>query len=149
MAVEGERVAGELTELEPEDCLRLVATLEVGRIAVTTDADAPPLVVPVNYVVDGKTVVFRSDKGSKLVALRQFPASFQVDFVDPFHRTGWSVLIQGVVEEVDAEALAHLALEPWTVGAKPHWLRVVPAAVSGRRLHLPLFAGATDARGYL
>lgn len=93
------------------------------------------------------SIVFRSDEGSKLLALLDGPASFQVDFVDPFHRTGWSVLIQGAVEEIEVETLTHLVLAPWTSGAKRHWLRVVPMVVTGRRLHLP--ASISDGRGYL
>ena len=146
MPVADERHVGDLSELDEAECLRLVATLEVGRIAVARAGEAP-LVVPVNYVLDGSVVVFRSDEGSKLFALLAAPASFQVDLVDPFHRTGWSVLIQGIVEEVDVALLAHLDLAPWAAGTKRHWLRVVPTAVTGRRLHLPVWTG--DDRGYL
>lgn len=136
-----------LDEIDRDECFQLVASLGVGRIAVTAESGGPPLVVPVNYVLDGDTVVFRSDEGSKLFALEEQPASFQVDFVDAFHRTGWSVLIQGVVTEVDSSTLAHLTLEPWAAGLKRHWLRVIPAVVTGRRLRLPRFT--RDARGYL
>lgn len=138
--------AGELAELDADECVRLVATLEVGRIAVAATG-LPPLVVPVNYVLDGDCIVFRTDEGSKLLALLDHPASFQVDFVDPFHRTGWSVLIQGVAEEVGAAEVAHLALRPRAAGPKRHWLRLRPTVVTGRRLHLPPFA--VDTRGYL
>lgn len=135
-----------LDEIDRDECFQLVASLGVGRIAVG-GGGGPPLVVPVNYVLDGDTVVFRSDEGSKLVALEEQPASFQVDFVDVFHRTGWSVLIQGVVTEVDSSTLVHLTLEPWAAGLKRHWLRVIPAVVTGRRLRLPEFS--RDGRGYL
>jgi len=140
------RHAGELSELDEDECYRLLADLEIGRVAVAT-AGGPPIVIPVNYVLDGIHVVFRSDEGSKLVALVDAPASFQVDVVDVVHRTGWSVLVQGAVEEVDPESLGHLALEPWAAGDMRHWLRVVPVLVTGRRLHLPPFV--RDSRGYL
>ena len=146
MDLDDDRDVGELTELDSEECFRLVATLEIGRIAVA-GTGLPPMVVPVNYVVDSDTVVFRTDDGSKLLALLENPASFQVDFFDPFHRTGWSVLIQGAVEEVDVQRLDHLSLHPWAPGRKVHWLRVLPFVVTGRRLHLPPFI--VDPRGYL
>lgn len=146
MTNDGDRVAGELTELDAEECFRLVATLEVGRIAVTRTG-GPPFVVPVNYVLDGEHIVFRSGEGSKLRALLEGPASFQVDFFDPFHRTGWSVLIQGAVEELDVAGLDHLSLTPWASGTKHHWLRVAPTVVTGRHLHMPPFV--SDDRGYL
>lgn len=140
------RPVGELTELDEAECFRLVATLEVGRIAVAGTGLAP-LVVPVNYVLDRDMVVFRTDEGSKLLALLENPASFQVDFVDSFHHTGWSVLIQGTVEEVGPEQLDHLSLHPWAPGGKVHWLRLLPFVVTGRWLHLP--PCNVDRRGYL
>lgn len=51
-----------LEELPRDECLRLLAPLAIGRFAVTTP-DGSPLVVPVNYVLDGEIVVFRSDPG--------------------------------------------------------------------------------------
>ena len=41
----------------------------------------------------------------------------------------------------------HLDIESWAGGDKPHWVRVVPHAITGRRLvtsDIPL-----DRRGYL
>ena len=94
----------------------------------------PPLVLPVNFALDGDVVVFRSDPGSKLDALREHPASFQVDFVDPFHRTGWSVLIQGFAYETSP---ADVEVDPWDGGPKAHWVRIFPGGITGRRLTLP------------
>ena len=140
--------AGELTALDESECWNLVAGLEIGRIAVAT-AGRGPLVVPVNYVVDRDAIVFRSDEGDKLDALlvAGAQASFQVDFLDPAHHTGWSVLISGVVEEVDLADVGHLTLRPWAEGPKRHWLRLRPMVVTGRHLHLPPFV--VDDRGYL
>jgi nitroimidazol reductase NimA-like FMN-containing flavoprotein (pyridoxamine 5'-phosphate oxidase superfamily) len=144
--MEDEVTAGELTELDEDECWRLVAGLEIGRIAVTSSGLAP-MVVPVNYVLDGKAVVFRSGAGSKLTAMLDGPASFEADFIDPVHRSGWSVLIEGAVEEIDAADLGHLRLQPWAGGPKPHWLRLVPMLVTGRCLHLPSFV--VEGRGYV
>ena len=83
-----------LEELTRDECLRLVATLPVGRIAVNA-ATGPPHVLPVNYVLDGDVIVFRTDPGTKLSVLRRRPVTFQTDLVDPVHRTGWSVSIKG------------------------------------------------------
>lgn len=146
MEPDDDRPVGELTELDEAECFRLVATLEVGRIAVAGTGLAP-LMLPVNYVLDRDMVVFRTDEGSKLLALLENPASFQVDLFDSFHHTGWSVLIQGAVEEVDPEQLGDLSLHPWAPGRKVHWLRLLPAVVTGRLLHLPPFV--VDQRGYV
>jgi nitroimidazol reductase NimA-like FMN-containing flavoprotein (pyridoxamine 5'-phosphate oxidase superfamily) len=136
-----------IDELEHEECLRLVASMSIGRVAVAVD-DASPLVVPVNYVVDGEVVVFRTGPGTKLHALRDTPVSFQVDLVDPFHRTGWSVLIRGVAHEVTDRDVEHLVIESWAPGDKHHWIRLLPTAITGRTIRLtdvPWW----DTRGYL
>jgi hypothetical protein len=70
-----------LEVLTREECLRLVATLPVGRIAVN-GVGGPPHVVPVNYVLDGDVIVFRTDPGTKLSALRKRPVTFQTDLID-------------------------------------------------------------------
>jgi nitroimidazol reductase NimA-like FMN-containing flavoprotein (pyridoxamine 5'-phosphate oxidase superfamily) len=128
--------------LSVEECLELLATASVGRLAVA-QAGRPPLVVPVNFALDGDVIVFRSDLGAKLDALRQEPASFQVDWIDPLHHTGWSVLVQGFAYEsspVDVE------VEPWAGGPKQHWVRLFAGTVTGRRLTLTL--AEVDERGY-
>lgn len=134
-----------LEEIPADECLRLVAAFGVGRFAVAVPGQ-PPLVVPVNYILDGEIIVFRSDPGSKVIGLRQQPASFQIDLIDPYHRTGWSVLVQGVAHEAERAEVEHLQLAPW-VGAREHWVRLVPTTVTGRRIRLAEVAA--DLRGYL
>ena len=135
-----------LEEIELEECLALVAASSVGRLAVSVPG-GPPLVVPVNYVLEGEVVVFRTDEGTKLSALRGHPVSFQVDWVDDNHRTGWSVLIQGTAVEATEDEVGHLRVEPWPGGERHHWIRVVPDKVTGRRIRLPEII--RDSRGYL
>ena len=132
-----------LEEIPRDECLKLLRTMSIGRIAVASPG-GPPLVVPINYAVDDGDVVFRTDPGTKLDLLRGLPVSFQVDLIDPFHRTGWSVLIQGIaVETVPAE----VDPRPWADGPKRHWVRVTPGAITGRWLQLP--ECPVDCRGYL
>ena len=135
-----------LDELTREECLRLTASHSVGRLAVA-DRGRPPLVVPVNYVLDVDAVVFRSDPGMKVHLARQYPVSFQVDFIDPSHHGGWSVLISGLAVEVEPSEVAHLDLESWVGGAKAHWMRLLASEVSGRRIRLADVP--RDPRGYL
>lgn len=135
-----------LEKVPHEECMQLVASLTVGRVAVAAPGEAP-LVVPISYVVDGQTVVFRTGAETELARLQANPVSFQVDFVDAHHRSGWSVLIQGTAVEVtDAEKEA-LSVQPWVGGDRSHWIRIVPANVSGRRIRLPEIVW--DSRGYL
>jgi hypothetical protein len=130
-------------ELSVEECLELLASASVGRIAVALGPDRAPLVVPVNYVLDGDMVVFRTAPGAKLDALRQRPASFQVDWIDPMHKVGWSVLVEGLAHE---GAPAAVDPEPWEGGSKHYWIRLVPTTITGRRLALA--SVDVDGRGY-
>jgi nitroimidazol reductase NimA-like FMN-containing flavoprotein (pyridoxamine 5'-phosphate oxidase superfamily) len=142
----GEHQESSLDEIPREECLALLASMPVGRLAVASPG-APPLVVPVNYVLDGEIVVFRSDPGEKVIQLRGSPVSFQIDQIDPSRRTGWSVLVQGVAYEATPHEVEHLHVEPWAGGQKSHWVRIVPASITGRRIRLAEIR--RDSRGYL
>ena len=139
-----------LEELSREECLGLVATQAVGRVAVA-DRGAPPLVVPVNFLLDGERIVCRTDYGTKfrMLVLAELPVSFEVDHVEAGTREGWSVLLQGEVEELGEWDAQQLRLEPWAPGRKPHWVRLQPQSISGRRLRLPELPEAQRRRGYL
>jgi hypothetical protein len=65
-------------------------------------------------------------------------AAFEIDGTDPGTESGWSVIVQGPVEEITGAAeiarLEGVGLRPWAPGEKPHWLRVRATVVSGRRI---------------
>jgi hypothetical protein len=86
-------------------------------------------------VLTGDTILFRTHPGTKLDALRRRPAAFQVDSIDEVHRTGWTVLVQGVAHEASPHDLAGAEPDPWAE-AGPHWIQVVPRFISGRRFQL-------------
>ena len=132
-----------LEVLTVEECFDLVRGQVIGRLATPT-AHGPPFVVPVTFVIDGTSIVFRSNPGEKLDALDEW-VSFQVDGFDHQHRTGWSVLLQGRLEVPHHTEVAHLELAPW-IGPRVFWIRLVPEVVTGRRLVLEL--PDVDDRGY-
>jgi nitroimidazol reductase NimA-like FMN-containing flavoprotein (pyridoxamine 5'-phosphate oxidase superfamily) len=134
--------------LPREDCLALLASNNFGRLAVAMDS---PVIRPVNYVFDDRSqsVAFRTADGSKFHAmLINGNAAFEIDGIDPGSRTGWSVIIVGMTEEVTSPSelrrLDHLGLETWTPGHKPHWMRIRAWTVTGRRIVLS--AGPAPAR---
>jgi nitroimidazol reductase NimA-like FMN-containing flavoprotein (pyridoxamine 5'-phosphate oxidase superfamily) len=136
-----------LAKLTREDCLRRLAACSVGRFAVAGPAE-PPFVVPVNYILDGDVVVFRTEIGRKLLTVRRAVlASFEVDEIDHFHRTGWSVLVQGAAYEATATEIQGLRVEPWTGGARDRWVRIVPRSITGRTIRI--VEPHTDGHGYL
>jgi len=89
--------APEVEELSQQDCLDLLATEQVGRLAVVVDLY--PQVFPVNYRLDDFVVAFRTHIGTKLLAANHANVGFEVDHLDPVSRSGWSVLIQGMAED--------------------------------------------------
>jgi nitroimidazol reductase NimA-like FMN-containing flavoprotein (pyridoxamine 5'-phosphate oxidase superfamily) len=130
-----------LEMLDHDACLRLLADDEVGRLAVV--AGGVPLILPVNYRLDGEAIVFRSDPGTKLDQAPRAHAAFEIDAFDRAERTGWSVVVTGRLEEVtqyDAGTLdrvTRLDVDPWAGGKKAHWVRLVPTHISGRRIRPP------------
>jgi uncharacterized protein len=116
-----------MLDLSREQCLEFVAAHRFGRLALMMSNGAP-LIRPVNYVFDpaSQCVVFRTARGSKFDALlHAAKAALEVDAVNEYSGTGWSVIIQGVIANVttpgDIGRLNRLGLEPWAPGPKPHW----------------------------
>jgi len=132
----------DITELPHDECIELLAQTGFGRLAVSPpDWRTPPVIRPVNYVFDrsSQSIVLRTARGSKFTALLlSGQAAFEIDGIDPAGRTGWSVIVQGPVEEVKTTAELHglerLDLSPWAPGEKPHWIRLRTTVVSGRRI---------------
>jgi uncharacterized protein len=124
-------------ELSKSECFGLLARERVGRVAFVDDLG--PIVMPVNFVLDRHMVVFRTDSGTKLdVAVRDNRVAFEIDGTDEAARTGWSVVVRGeAVEVTDTAELARLRrlpLHPWAPGAKTHYVRILPAVLTGRRI---------------
>jgi uncharacterized protein len=135
-------------ELTKSECFELLAREHLGRVAVVDELG--PVVFPVNFVFDRHMVVLRTDEGTKLdAAIKGSRVAFEIDGADPATRAGWSVVIRGeAVEVTDPAALARLRtlpLRPWAPGAKAHYVRILPAALTGRRISAPQ-RGAEPAR---
>lgn len=131
-----------LGTLSPDECRALLVTHRprLGRLAFV--ADGWPLVLPVNFAVDGDAVYFRSAAGSKVAAAARCErVAFQVDHVDEVWEEGWSLLAFGrlrVVEDPAELARARrLPLRPWAGGDTPHFLRLDVVSLSGRRIACP------------
>jgi nitroimidazol reductase NimA-like FMN-containing flavoprotein (pyridoxamine 5'-phosphate oxidase superfamily) len=89
---------GLMETLDRDTCFELLRTVAIGRVAWAAE-DGHAVVLPVNFVVNGDSVVFRTAEGSKLHAVREgHRLSFEADDVEPALHVGWSVLITGVAE---------------------------------------------------
>jgi nitroimidazol reductase NimA-like FMN-containing flavoprotein (pyridoxamine 5'-phosphate oxidase superfamily) len=127
-------------ELTKQECFGLLAGQQLGRVVLVDDRG--PLALPVNFVVDQHSLLFRTDAGTKLaVASRGSRVAFEVDGTDAATRTGWSVLVRGEAVEVtdpaELERVRRLPLSPWAPGPKDRYVRILPSALTGRRIALP------------
>lgn len=126
------------------ECLRLLGTVPVGRVGFLSDGEV--VILPVNHVTDGQTVVFRSNSGSKLSSVgSKNLVGFETDDYDTPTHSGWSVVISGFTEVVEDDSeirrLEHLGLQSWGgAGADASWIRIRPTSVSGRRTSGAAFA---------
>lgn len=154
LRIEPERTSKRLSTLTTEECLRRLATQEIGHLAVVVDHY--PQVFCVNYRLDDFVVVFRTQIGGRLLAANHRNVGFEVDHLDPVRRCGWSVLVRGMAEDVTdregdliTERGRGLEIDPWVPGDHPRIMRIIPAKITGRELSSGDVDCATDVRGYL
>ncbi len=120
------------------ECIRLLASVPVGRIAFHADGEV--VVLPVNHLVDGQDIVFRTASGSKLSAAEKADiVAFEADDYDAQAKSGWSVVINGraeiLYENAETQRLDGLGLQPWpTAVDRPFWIRIRSTSVSGRQI---------------
>ena len=137
-----------LDEIDRDECLRLLTTQSMGRLAVVDHGAYPPHIVPVNFIVEGDHVIFRSNFGLKfqLSVLAEHSVSFEADLVDDQGHMAWSVVVQGRAElltQEEIDALPHGSwLHPWAPGERKEWVRIVPYTVTGRRVRPTPYSAA-------
>lgn len=121
------------------DCLRLLGSVPLGRVGFFVDGEI--VILPVNHIVDGQDVIFRTATGSKLsnVGSRKL-VGFEADSYDARTHSGWSVVVSGFTEVVESDEeiqrLTDLGLRPWVSAEdKTYWIRIRPTSITGR--HTP------------
>jgi nitroimidazol reductase NimA-like FMN-containing flavoprotein (pyridoxamine 5'-phosphate oxidase superfamily) len=128
----------ESVELSAEDCRRLLRAGTVGRVAVSTPIG--PHIVPVNYVVSGDAVIFRTSPYSVLGShARNSLVAFEIDHLDPGKDHSWSVVVRGQCEFIDDPRDLDTADETkrptaWAAGSRNLFLRLPLTEVTGRSL---------------
>lgn len=122
--------------LDRDTCLGLLATVPVGRVALSVDA--LPVITPVGFVVDGDRVVFAvSPEARATASLHGMVVAFQADHWDAATATGWSVLVQGPARVVTDPAERHRIMVPTVDRAVAGSFELVAVAtdvLTGRRL---------------
>jgi nitroimidazol reductase NimA-like FMN-containing flavoprotein (pyridoxamine 5'-phosphate oxidase superfamily) len=128
---------GVITELTNDECWQLMRTHEMGRIAASAAGTVD--IFPINYAVDGETIMFRTAPGTKLLELAiNDRVAFEID--DHDEHEAWSVVVKGRAERVERQsemdAAESLGLQPWIPTLKYRWVRIWPVEVTGRRFTL-------------
>jgi hypothetical protein len=138
-----------VTLLEEGACWTLLGAREVGRLAVSV-ADYPDI-FPINYLVDHRSIVFRTAEGTKFAAAVIAPrVAFEVDGYEPDVGEAWSVVIKGRAEEISMHELVDtkaFPLFPWHAAPKHRFVRIMPNEITGRRFHVVNRAAADGAAG--
>jgi uncharacterized protein len=116
------------------ECWNLLSSVALGRLV--TSVEGQPEIFPVNFVVQHRTVLFRTAVGTKLVSTA---INHQVLFEADDHNVaeGWSVIVKGMARilhtDDELEEAARAQLLPWTATVKQHFVRIRPLTVTGRR----------------
>jgi nitroimidazol reductase NimA-like FMN-containing flavoprotein (pyridoxamine 5'-phosphate oxidase superfamily) len=126
-----------LEVLTESECFSLLETAPIGRVVYSDRA--LPVIVPVNFVLDGADVVLRTGRRSRLAThAAGHVIAFEVDEIDAVSRSGWSVVLTGYLQLVEnpaaVERLERLGLRSWAPSAHDRYLRLRPDLVTGRRI---------------
>ncbi len=130
--------AVKLTPLELAECLYLLSSCEIGRFVFQ---DRMLLNAhPVHYVLDGASVVFRTEHGAKFRAASQRTVVvFEVDDINPRTGEGWSVVVRGPAELVtqpyEVELVTEALPRQWAYDEPTDFIRVPLDVVQGRRFN--------------
>jgi nitroimidazol reductase NimA-like FMN-containing flavoprotein (pyridoxamine 5'-phosphate oxidase superfamily) len=131
------RDARALRTLSPVECFDLLETGGIGRVGFTSAGEI--MMLPVNFALAGKSIVFRTAPDTLLAAHADARVSFEADRLDDARHEGWSVLVHGHAHKVtDERDVRHLEdgtrLQPWAAGARDVYVRITPTRISGRRI---------------
>lgn len=125
-----------ITELSTEECWEMLRRQEFGRLAFHLVDEVH--LTPINYAVDGETLLFRTAEGSKLLAVEMNPdVAFEIDQFD--ETSARSVIIRGRARrlgEDEAHRAENVPLRPWVPTLKYDVVEITPTSISGRSFEL-------------
>jgi uncharacterized protein len=126
-------------EMPGNQCVRLLSTTHVGRVAWRGPAGLQ--IVPVSFTYHRDIVVFSTSSDSLLSELAPpTDVVLEIDDLDQTYKTGWSVVIHGRTEAIaEPQELGRLwAVDgveaPWTPEARDLCIQISPSRISGRVL---------------
>lgn len=131
----------EVVELDRKEAMRLLASVDYGRVVFTQRA--LPAIRPVNHLVDGDRVIMRSRLSSTVSAVVGsgtnvgVVVAYQADDLDPDRRLGWSVVVTGLASTVTdpkQRARYEQLLHPWVSLAMDTVIAIDAEIVTGIRI---------------
>jgi nitroimidazol reductase NimA-like FMN-containing flavoprotein (pyridoxamine 5'-phosphate oxidase superfamily) len=132
-------MANEQQELAREEALRLLGTVPLGRVVFTHRA--LPAIRPVNHIVDGRDIIFRTSSSAAITTAIDgigTIVAFEADAIDSARRGGWSVVVVGgariLTDPTQVERYRQL-LRPWAPGDKDDFIAIRADVVSGVRVN--------------
>jgi hypothetical protein len=126
-------MSSSLTPLSRVECMQLLESNDLGRIAVVHDGS--PVVFPVNYRIadyeDTKVIVIRT-RTNNTIDHPDSRVAFEIDNADVSHGTGWSVLVRGVLRMISPGS--DMDSYPMITDGRTAWRVIVPDEITGRRV---------------
>lgn len=123
-----------IEELPEQECWAILDRVRFGRLAMAPMGD--PDIFPVNFLVDGRTVLMRTAAGTKLADL-VINSAVAVETDGQEGDVAWSVIAKGRARMVDSftEAYAkdEMHLQTWLPSDKPIYVEITVETISGRR----------------
>jgi nitroimidazol reductase NimA-like FMN-containing flavoprotein (pyridoxamine 5'-phosphate oxidase superfamily) len=125
-----------VAELSTDECWQLLRDSQYGRLGYHLAGEVN--IVPINAVVDGERLVFRTGEGSKLLGIHMSEdVVYEVDAVDG--GTATSVVARGrarVLSGTEEELADALHLTPWSPTWKSTFVEIEVTGVTGRRFRI-------------
>jgi len=125
-----------VTELSEDECWQMLREEEFGRLAFRLVDEVH--ITPINYAVDGETLLFRTAEGSKLLGVVMgSDVAFEIDRYG--EDTARSVVIRGVARllpEDEAHRAENTKLRSWVPTSKYNVVEIAPSVVTGREFSL-------------
>ncbi len=124
-----------LVTLTREQCESYLMPGGIGRVAFVVERG--PIALPVNFRFHGGAVVFRTASTASVSSAFGTVMGFEVDRVDDALSEGWSVLVTGRAEPIEAgdrATLMRLGIEPWAGGYRDIFVRIGIDEITGRAI---------------
>jgi hypothetical protein len=123
--------------LDEAQCLALLGTVPLGRIAFTEGA--LPAVQPVAFALGDGEVFIPTHCGSKVAAAsRGAVVAFEVDEFDAGARTGWNVTVVGpsrvISDSAEVRRLDGFGVHPWAPADAHCYIGIQARLLRGRRI---------------